>query len=114
MSKEISIYDEAMKIFKGTDTNRTQEEMLAIDNLFDVVKEEYLLLLSEDENDKIIKALERAKKAEELLGLYRKHINTLCKKDREGVKNSLFSSEHLAYELYEKIKQKEKELEELK
>ena len=53
---------------------------------------------------------ERAKKVEELLGLYRKHINTLCKKDREGVKNSLFSSEHLAYELYEKIKTLEEEL----
>ena len=54
--------------------------------------------------------LNRLAKVEELLGLYRKHINTLCKKDREGVKNSMFSSEHLAYELYEKIKQLEEEL----
>jgi uncharacterized protein YktA (UPF0223 family) len=62
----------------------------------------------------IKKALERAKKEHELLELYRKHINNLCKKEREGVKNSMFSSEHLAYELYEKIKQLEEELEELK
>ena len=62
----------------------------------------------------IIKALERAKKEHALLGLYRKHINNLCKQEREGVKNSMFSSEVVAYELYEQIKQKEKELEELK
>lgn len=60
------------------------------------------------------KALERAKKVDELLRLYRKHINNLCKKQREGVKHSLFSSEFVAYELYEKIKQLEKELEEMK
>ena len=58
----------------------------------------------------LTKALERAKKLEELLVLYRKHINNLCKKEREGVKNSMFSSEHLAYELYEKIKQLEEEM----
>ena len=60
-------------------------------------------------NDLIL-FIEKVSKVEELLGLYRKHINTLCKKDREGVKNSLFSSEHLAYELYEKIKTLEEEL----
>ena len=60
--------------------------------------------------DNIAKALTYAQNEHELLRLYRKHINTLCKKDREGVKNSLFSSEHLAYELYEKIKQLEEEL----
>ena len=56
------------------------------------------------------KALERAKKEHELLELYRKHINNLCKKQREGVKHSLFSSEFVAYELYEKIKTLEEEL----
>lgn len=56
------------------------------------------------------KALERAKKEHELLELYRKHINNLCKKQREGVKHSLFSSEFVAYELYEKIKALKEEL----
>lgn len=104
MSKEISIYDEAMKIFKGTDTNRTQEEMLAIDNLFDVVKEEYLLLLSEDENDKIIKALERAKKVEEFI------INTFIECDEFGMEPTIPTHENGQ----EIVTRWRKELEELK
>ena len=73
----MNIYDEAIEIFKGTDTDRTQEEMLAIDNLFDVVKEEYLLLLSEDENNKIIQTLERAKKVEKELEELKRDVKIL-------------------------------------
>ena len=86
-------------------------------NLYDEAIEELKCVWNGNElsyPSKTIKVLERAKKVEELLGLYRKHINILCKKDREGVKNSLFSSEVVAYKLYEQIKQKENELEELK
>lgn len=53
---------------------------------------------------------ERAKKVEELLELYRKHMNTLCKNAREGVKDSMFSSEFVAYKLYQQIQALEEEL----
>jgi hypothetical protein len=69
--KDMNIYDEALEIFNGTDTDRKQEEQLAINNLFDVVREDCVLLLTEEENDLVNKALERAKKEHELLGLYR-------------------------------------------
>ena len=57
---------------------------------------------------------ERLEKVEELLELYREHINNLCKQEREGVEDSMFSSEFMAYKLYEQIKILEKELEEQK
>ena len=57
---------------------------------------------------------ERLEKVEELLELYRKHINNLCKQEREGVKDSMFSSEFMAYKLYDQIKILEKEFEEMK
>lgn len=65
---------------------------------------------SSKHEDNIVKALERAKKVEELLGLYRKHMNTLTKNAREGVKDSMFSSEFVAYELYQQIKALEEEM----
>lgn len=77
--------------------------------LLDIIEREHNF-----ESPSLRLALTRAKKEHELLKLYRKHINNLCKQEREGVKNSLFSSEVVAYELYEQIKQKEKELEEMK
>lgn len=61
-------------------------------------------------DNEIIKALERAKKEHELLELYRKHMTTLCKNTREGVKDSMFSAEYVAYEVYQQIKALEEEL----
>jgi hypothetical protein len=97
----MNIYDEALEIFNGTDTDRKQEEQLAINNLFDVVREDCVLLLTEEEDDLVNKALERAKKEHELLVIYSNVPFTMI--------SHLFRDEDI-----QRIDELEKELEEMK
>lgn len=64
-----SIYDEVIEIMNPSGTATTQEE-LAINNLFDIIKEEYILLLTKSEYNLIIKALQQAKQLEKDIERY--------------------------------------------
>lgn len=83
-------------------------------NIYDEALKEISKDFGLDDDDIIVKALKRAKKVEELLGLYRLEKET---KEKYHTSGSLYVMQHVLDELREiaeEINLKEKELEEMK
>ena len=104
----MNIYEEAIVLEIEIKENRlqlTKEKYRGLDD----IKLSKIIKSKSDKHDKVIQALERAKKVEELLWLYRAKDNVIEKYTKNSF--AYFSElERLSYE----IKALEKELEEMK